>query len=258
MKPIRPLAAVLVVMLTLPALGGRAKLESRYLDRDVTIDGAMVDWEGALTHFEDAQVDLGVLNDGEFVYLFLRSRDRQVGRQAMMLGLQLWLDAEGGDAKRFGIQYPPGVPGGPSGMRGADREQMRAKAEEALQNFELLGPGEERQTVGLDNALGIEVRTGGDNWDFTYELKIPLAVSELHPYAVGAEPGRAFGIVFETVEMDMDAMREQSGGRGGMRGGMGGGGMGGGGGRGMRGERPEPFKFKARVRLAESPEPAAD
>ena len=68
MKSIRPLAAVLVVMLTLPALGGRAKLESRYLDRDVAVDGAMVDWEGALTHFEDAQVDLGVLNDNVAIY----------------------------------------------------------------------------------------------------------------------------------------------------------------------------------------------
>ena len=100
-----------------------------------------------------------------------------------------------------------------------------------------------------------------------YELKVPLARSADHPYAIDTAPGKAIGVGLETGKMQLRSLGNDrgggfggGGGGGGMPGGgrgRGGGGMGGGGGRGGRGgdpqqavQPPKPLKSWATVAIA--------
>ena len=98
------LALLLLVVLLLGGCGGTETLQSKSLDRDITVDGAVADWQGALTPIEKKNLSLGLLNDGEFLYVSLVSRDRQVVSQMMSRGFTIWFDAEGGKEKTFGIE----------------------------------------------------------------------------------------------------------------------------------------------------------
>ena len=104
------------------------------------------------------------------------------------------------------------------------------------------------------------------------ELKVPLARSADHPYAIDTAPGKAIGVGLETGKMPQRSSGHDrggglgggGGGGGGVGGGMpgggrgrGGGGMGGGGGRGGRGgdpqqagQPPKPLKSWATVAIA--------
>ena len=103
------LALLLLVVLLLGGCGGTETLQSKSLDRDITVDGAVADWQGALTPIEKKNLSLGLLNDGEFLYVSLVSRDRQVVSQMMSRGFTIWFDAEGGKEKTFGIRFPLGL-----------------------------------------------------------------------------------------------------------------------------------------------------
>ena len=65
----------------------------------------------------------------------------------------------------------------------------------------------------------------------TYELKVPLAANDAHPYAVGAKPGALVSLGLEMPKLQMPEGRGREGGGGGGGRGPGGGGGGGMGGR---------------------------
>jgi hypothetical protein len=233
----------------------------------------------------------------------LSSSDQSVPFLLMRRGLIVWFDAEGGTKKRFGIRYPviegglggpgtrrPGGSGPPAGGPGRDPgrdpggDPGRPPGDEGpppgpsglmfdpakdgrWAHLELLGPGkDDRRSLMLDHAPGIEVRVGRVEGSVVYELKVPLQIDDGHPYAIGARAGATIGVGLETPEIEktegtggfsMPGMggRPPGGGTGG--GGMGGGPpMGGGGGSrgGPEGFKPaKPIKAWATVQLASPP-----
>ena len=248
-------------------------VDCRFADREIEIDGVLDEWQGAMSWIdEESGVAVGLLNDSDYLYVAFSSRDSDVNRQAMMLGLELWLDPKG-DAPSFGIRFPVGAfkaGQSPRDFRGRNRDEMQRTLEATLDRLEILGPGaDDAKAVDLGDLHGIEVGvvTAGK---FAYELKLPLRQSDSHPDALGAAPGDKLALRLETG--DMEAMREQMRGSsgmgrgGGMSGGSGGGmGRGGGTGRGMGGgrggpgggarqSRPEPLKVKAKIQLASAAE----
>ena len=112
--------------------------------------------------------------------------------------------------------------------------------DESLDTFLILGPDpESRQRIPVDNQLGIELLTDTRGGEFVYELKIPLVRSDLHPFAIDAEPGANLSLALDTPEIDREQMRQQTGGgRGGMS--------------DQRPEMSEPLKVRAKIRLAAS------
>jgi hypothetical protein len=254
---------MLVTLISTPLGAGCAKpeLQSRWRDREVTVDGAIGvpgqpdrEWAGSRFALEDEGVSVGLLNDGEFLYLSLETRDRGAGMQMLHRGFTVWFDPDGGDDKALGVEFPlagrqpgagMGIPGmempgmemlGPGKMPEgetpdragkepdlAEMDKRIGEAIAAMDEFVIYGPGKgDVHPRVMGEGKGVDVRVGVTGGAFVYELKVPLARTSEHPYGIGVEPGRSIGVGFVTPEMDKTAMK------GGMRMEGGGGGMGGG------------------------------
>jgi hypothetical protein len=265
------------VLVALILIGGAScggeELASSWRERDISIDGDLADWDGALTYFDDHDVTLGLMNDETHLYIAMASDDRVRLMQVLGAGLTLWFDPEGGKEKTFGVRFPVGAAGtGPPPMAGGqrhdDEEQMRAMLEERLAELEVADleilESIDATPIALSRAeaSGIEVQLGWQGGALAYELAVPLNWGLGHPYAIGVPAGETVGVGLETAEIDRQAMGERRRGQRGGGGGMGppGGGMGGrGGGMGGRGgpppgmEMPEPLDVWLEVVTAAPP-----
>ncbi len=266
-------AAILIAVFSACAAGVYV-IKSRTPEAEITIDGLTEDWKGALYLLADEQAFVGFMNDHDYLYVCLVSGDSRRPSQLMREGLTVWFDPAGGTKKVLGLRFPASTPpasregaGARRGGEGARRPSPGAGPGPAEDEVEILrskGPASERVALAQLANIGLELKADISGGAFTYELKIPLALSEKQPVAVGAAPGAAIGIGFETgtirarAEGDDSGGEQGGGGRGGGMGGMGGmgggrggrGGMGGGrGGSGGTMNGPKPIDFWTEVRL---------
>jgi hypothetical protein len=278
------------VMIAVAAGGGllaakRQRIESRWRDREVVIDGDNGEWAGPLLPVEENRpITTATMNDGQFLYIVLSTSDPAARRQIMRQGLIVWFDPSGGDKKHFGVKFPVGLlpddasgrgrggyrrgPGGgrPAGDPGSgDPAKPDQPAQlEPTNRLEIYGPQkDDAHSFVTDMAPGIAVKVGEVQGYLVYELKVPLARTADWPYAIEAKPGALIGFGLETPKMERPS-REGQGGMGGFGGGGGGGGMGGRGGRGGGGmggrrggggdrdqpEQAKPLKSWATIQLA--------
>jgi uncharacterized membrane protein YgcG len=261
------LASVLIVAASAALLAGgkKADIASRWRDRDITIDGANTEWQGAMAPVKDAPLSMGVFNDDRFFYLCLVTGNRNAAGQIRRQGLIVWLDRDGGKKKQFGLEFPIPMRGmslidPASGAEDGGGTRMPLEADQ--DRVAILGSQKnDRRDIGLRDLQGIQVKIAESDGVLVYELKVPLNKSADNPYAVGVPAGAIVKVSFQTPEFRPPAegrgALERSGGGGtGGRGGMGGrggtGGMGGGGREGGRGnfEMPKPIKFSTTVQLA--------
>jgi len=272
-----PIYVLMLALLaaSLPGCGSSRKLNSKWADRDIEIDGEQKEWNGAIALVEEKNVAIGLFNDRDYLYVSLSSNDRQVMMQFMTRGLNLWFDPDGGRDKRFGIRFPLGMMELGMTMRGhrgeRNPEDMKKHFRESLVSLELTSPDEKEPVLlTVEEAKGIEVRVGDLAESLFYEVKVPLRKDDNHPYAIGVETGKPVGVGFETPDFERDQMRRPMNGGGmGRPGGMEGpeqpgglpGDFGGRGGMRPQGSRPEPLKIWTRVTLstpaANQPQPEA-
>jgi len=188
------------------------------------------------------------VNDGEFLYMRLSATDPGARAQITRQGLIVWFDSGGGKKKKFGVRYPVvergegGGYGGGFGRRGGDQGDSGSTAgsqddtQPPNERVDILGPGKnDARELMRDHLQGIDVAYRVEQGTLQYELKVPIAKTDDHPYAIEADAGKPIGIGLETPKMQRPSFEGGGGGFGG--GGMGhGGGMGrGGGGMGRRG-----------------------
>lgn len=276
-----PILSLTVVLAVLIAGCNDPEIDSRWRDREITVDGDDSEWGNYIQHYdEETRIVFCMFNDDSDLYIKLSSPNRTIQSQIIGLGLTVWFDPEGGNDKKFGIHFPIGMQGASMKMMGRrekpagaeDTDQIQKKLEAAQQEIELIGPGiNERYTMPVEDAAlaGIYVRIGKPRGNIIYELKVPLAFSDDHPYAIGTTADKKIGVGFETGKMNKEMMAERrsksgggkggrDGGRGGISGGMGGrmggrtGGRGGMPGR-ERGLMPEPLDLWTKVTLASGP-----
>jgi hypothetical protein len=244
------------------------QLESTWKDRDIELDGKGGDWLGAKYYFEDTAISLGLINDGQFLYVSMMTENPMIRTQIMRQGLTVWLDPKGKKSKTFGIKFPLGRQDDEQEgerfdpqdiMDETSREEMMQKFQASMTELEVLGPNEEvLAKMDIEDANGIEVKMRNAVGTFVYELKVPLAVSEEYPFAIGVKPGQALGVGLLAPKLEMRRPSGMRGGRGmGGRGGMGGS-MGGRGGMGygMGRMMPQELKIWAKVQLASAANPA--
>ena len=109
MKLKRSSGPVLATLLVLGLAGCRpAEVPSRWLDREIVIDGDPQEWKGAVYALDGEATVLGLINDSMSLYLCLVSSDPNVSRQVLGRGFTLWFDPSGGKERTFGIRFPLG------------------------------------------------------------------------------------------------------------------------------------------------------
>ena len=133
----------------------------------------------------------------------------------MNLGLTAWFDPDGTKEKIFGIHCPLGVHDGrilkPTG-RGIKTDEPFEKMIQDTQNeLEISGSAHDypiKLSLPDAESAGINCKLGISKGILVYELKVPLARSEQHPYAVGTEAGKTIVIGFEMGKPDRQNMKE--------------------------------------------------
>ncbi|NKB68496.1 MAG: hypothetical protein GKR89_15655 [Candidatus Latescibacteria bacterium] len=240
---IQPLSTYLPRCLFLIALGcltacGTTKLESKWRDRPVAIDGADDDWSRAKFIIENTPVTMGLLNDDEHLYLSLTTMDRPLQMQIARRGFTVWFDPKGGKSKKYGIRFPLGDPligrrdqlafggmpgyGRPPGYpspggfgdtedTSLDRTRLQTLFDELLQinELEILVQGAEpyRLLPGQEADLDVEVVYADGR--LVYELKIGLSRLDPPLRSPMVKPGADIGMGFETPDIDWRALRRQ-------------------------------------------------
>ena len=247
-----------LAVVSLSAHDKRAHFDSQWASTPIVVDGSPTDWTGPLAPFNDEPLSMAAVNDGDSLFLVLTASDPAVRRQILRQGLIVWFDAGDKDKKKFGLKFPIGAgvseeefhgrrQGGGSGTSdhsgqdGQSRQLSPPPPLEPANRLEVLGASkDDARSYTADQAPGIAVKVGQAEGLLAYELKVPLAPTEAHPYGVGAKPGQTISVGLEMPKLEMPEGRGREGGRGGGMGGGGGGGRGGGfggggGGMGRRG-----------------------
>ncbi len=242
-------------------------IPSEWKSRDVQVDGRIEDWS-RLTVLDKGPA-VAAANDAEFLFLVISATDPEM-RRTLERGLVLWIDPTGTKKPDAGFQLPAMTRGrgfGP-GSDTLDPDGSAAKPA-AIEQLDVLGPGQQRHLVPLTTALGIAAASAMDQGAVVFEMRVPLAASPEHPYAVGVAPGQSFGLGLFTPEVPKSGAGGDERGRGRVGGGMGGGGGYGGGGRsggygggrrgggggsapagGFAGEPVKPIKIWTKLQLA--------
>jgi hypothetical protein len=264
------LSAALLLSLPLAA-SDRPHIISQPRDCAIAIDGGFDDWSGALEPLGTQPLSVQAVNDGDFLYLRVTASDAAARMQIVRQGLTVWFDPSGGTKKKLGIKYPVvehgaleenrGGSGGRTHGRGREGDGGREDSDYTPSDrVDVIGPGkDDARSLTREHLSGLDVALRVEQGLLQYELKVPLARSSDHPYAIDAEPGKTIGLGFETGKMQQRGFGEgRGGGYGGGGGGIGGrGGMPGHGGGGMRGggegrggQPPKPIKAWATLAIA--------
>jgi len=187
---------------------------STWRDRDVRVDGSDDDWRGEELPVKGERFSLGVMNDGEWLYLCLPTKDVGTRTTISTMGIVVWLNREGGKKQTFGIHFPVPNPPGARGVRrppaqaGGEGQGREAPREGEYQQVAgqdeigILGPGKnDAHLVPVDQAGGIEARVGVHEDLMVYEVRIPLARTPEHPYAPDLHPGDTVRLKIETAPL---------------------------------------------------------
>lgn len=211
--PLALLACTLV-----PGCGGK-KVESRWAESEIVLNGIPDEWQGSRTYIDRPNIALGVMNDETYLYIALSTPVRSVVARILGRGLTIWFEPKGRGDRKFGIRCPMGVedsrpaggaPEGPGKME--DPARIREMVENAAARLEVIGPGDDDTAILLnDGRSGITVAMGYRDGNFGYELRVPLAIEDERDYGIGGDPGKPIRIGFETPKVNTEEMREAMG-----------------------------------------------
>jgi len=253
---------------------GELRLYSDWREQPIIIDAKFADWGNAQSYYDEkTKVVINLLNDEDYLYICLITRNRQIETDLMETGFVAWFDPDSGNKKAFGIRFPTGLKSmgvsleeekgdmtrdwqdqeDKSGLIDREKERWRDKdfnkhleqleglqdklkimqgpfdakdkekhskphlkknkegqpREDSLKDIE--GPG---KALSLEEAakFGVEAKVGRENGYFVYELKVPLAKSAEHPYAIGVKKNKPIGLGLEISMFGMGRRGESEGG----------------------------------------------
>jgi hypothetical protein len=187
------------------------RFQSVWREGEITVDALYTDWTGNLTYLDKPSMFLGFRNDGENVYILVKTVDSRSQMKVMRLGFTVHIEPEKYPKKAWGIHFPVGlenhgIPLYGTGGAGKPTPMDHTGMQEMLGRLELIGPGSEQrvetdplQPVGTDYGIRAAIRDTSEV--IVYELKFPLKGSEQQPYAAWTEPGEKIRLRFETGDI---------------------------------------------------------
>lgn len=208
-------ALIASVACVIAACSSSLQLNSQSLDREITIDGDTNDWHNVLRPTEkDQRVSLGAINDDEYLYLVVTTRNRDHIRSMVRTGLTTHFEAGERGQNRFGIRYPLGLATGEDGesqtnVKG-DPDVLRARWKRQLSELEILRPGGSTQRLPVEGLGGIRTAATLSSGLLICEFQIPLQQSSEHQYAIGTAPGETIDVTIETPRPDRPEMDQSS------------------------------------------------
>jgi len=189
---------LLLLLLCTPTVAAKGKIASRWLDREIVIDGELDEWRDALVYFNSVDAFVGVFNDESNLYVCLYSQSPAVSNQLATDGMRLRIEGKNADA--FVVYFPRGATPSETRTRGQRGKADRAPA--ATDAIELELPGQrDRVTVSASGDAGLEAGIS-HRGSFVYELKVPLVSGKEHPWAPGLFPGDRFKLLIENPRID--------------------------------------------------------
>jgi hypothetical protein len=78
------------------AYASTSERASAWRDRDIRVDGSDEEWRGQELPVQKEHFSLGIVNDGEWLYICLPTKDLGTKAQLGGAGLVVWLDPVGG------------------------------------------------------------------------------------------------------------------------------------------------------------------
>jgi hypothetical protein len=210
------LFVALSLPVVLPAAGAKdIVFKTGWKDRDIVIDGRNDEWQGALGYLGDPVVALGFLNDASGLYVCIATNVPALSKGLLQRGMTVWIDPKGGKKKTLGIRLAPTAPPGGPGDRPQDGppEGGKDRPLEPPAPGQGIGPGDRpgspvRLMVRLPGredwmpvaaaAGGIEAAIEESNGLAVFEMALPLTEGPGVPVALGARPGAAIAMSFET------------------------------------------------------------
>jgi hypothetical protein len=197
--------SLLVLAVLFSGCASTIQLPSRWSDKPLRVGDDLAKWSDSTVFVEKDGIQVGIMNDDEFLYVCAMSSKPNLGRQVMFRGMTVWFDPNGGERKTLGIRFPIGMGGRemmtrPEGDEGDQRgNRVEAMERQALGEFEYVGPTDiDLQRVSRLQGQGVEMHLTSTPERFVYQLRVPLAYSSAHPYSVESRPGARLGVGFET------------------------------------------------------------
>ncbi len=227
----------------LAACGSAPLLEITLRDAPVLIDGQAGEWAGGIQYVEKAGLSVGAQLGPDALDLVLVTADPGLQMQILNLGLTVWIDAEGGEERRFGLRYPAHeLAGGfrPERAAGDRRERLEQILASLGGDFLLLeGKDDDGRLMMAGGRSGFDLAMGLDGPRLVYELRIPLATDPGMPRALEFVAGD-LGLGLETLTSDREGVEGKVSSMAGNLGGAMGGGRGRGSGSGNMPSGPRP------------------
>ena len=206
MKTRTTLLLLLVAMISGSAAsnaGPGNEVISQWRTRAISIDGNSRDWTGIPRVAVNEEFTLAALNDGTSLYLCLMASGDRPGEGIPGGGLTVWIDAQGGSEKRFGMRYPLGTGAGtppPSDFDAppVDAVEMGPPDTRGF-DVEILEPGEQDQmTTARAGEKGFFMKIGRSYSGTVYELQLPLARLVSNLKDLNAHTPLVFGVGLES------------------------------------------------------------
>jgi hypothetical protein len=221
---------ILGIILGITACSSTIQLNSQLLDREMTIDGDTNDWHNVLRPTEkDQRVSIGAINDSNYLYLVITTRNRDHIRSVVRSGLTASFEGPDSEQNRFGIRYPLGLATEDDDIQG-DPDALRARWKSQLSELELIQPRSADQRLPADGAAGVQAAATLSSGLLICEYQIPLASAENEEYALAGSPGQTLRVAFETPRPERPEMNQSSSSDASTTGGMG---------RGRRRQQPQ-------------------
>jgi len=178
-------AAVFLLLLT-SACGGPSALQRGSLSAPPTIDGALGEWGGSLSYVSDQPVSMSVVPTDSLLYVALATQDQRLIRSVARQGLIVWVDPSGGEARKYGIQYPLGLRaqraaggGPPSSAASPSGSPRRSSAfsQLSLQELDVLRRDSARVRIPAQFSSGVRAQATINPGTLVYEVAIPVAAA---------------------------------------------------------------------------------
>jgi hypothetical protein len=215
-----------LVLLVVNTGCGDKQIISARKNESVAIDGKNLEWKQGGTFIASANATLYVCNDSTGLYLSLVSPGGALLQRIVATGLTVWLDPQTAAGRVLGIHYPVGLMSGmPPEMdpeSSAPQEKMKERVQNNRAEFEILN--EDKEVVErkrLTDADGFEVQIGDDSASYVYEMKIPIAKSQINRYTLVPDSSGVIRLGLETGELGFPMMGPPPGGMPPMEGGGG-------------------------------------